>query len=192
MKTALIILDPINDIIHPKGKLAGGGTAEHAQSSGLIQALNQAVAIGREKGWLIIWVKIGFSAHYAEQPKHSPFFGKAHIAGALQLGEWGTDFHENLDVQSGDCIVVKHRISPFYNTPLESILRANTAERVVLTGVSTTWAVEAAARDAHDRDYRTVVVEDACAARNEEGHLDSIKHLGMIAEIRKVQGLQTL
>lgn len=53
-----------------------------------------------------------------------------------------------------DAVVVKHRISPFYATGLEAVLRAQRVERLVIAGVSSTWAVQAAARDAHDRDYR--------------------------------------
>jgi nicotinamidase-related amidase len=43
-------------------------------------------------------------------------------------------------------VVIKPRVSAFYGTDLESALRARKIERVVLAGVSTTWALQAAAR----------------------------------------------
>jgi isochorismate hydrolase len=48
-------------------------------------------------------------------------------------------------------------------------------KRLVPAGVSTAWAVQATARDAHDRDYQVVVVEDACAAASENEHKTSME-----------------
>jgi biuret amidohydrolase len=135
---------------------------------------------------------VGFSPRYHEQPKHSPFFGKAHEFRALELEQWGTEFHPELRVAPSDFVVTKSRVNVFYNTPLESLLRAQGIERVVLLGVSTTWAVEAAARDAHDRDYRVAVVEDACAAHDEEQHRASIRHLAAIADITTTAKLENI
>ncbi|CAG2145770.1 isochorismatase family cysteine hydrolase [Cupriavidus numazuensis] len=189
MKTALIVLDLINDIVHSEGKLAGGGTAAQAGARGLLAKANAVIAHARARRWPVIFVKVGFSDTYAEQPKASPFFGKAHTIGALTLGAWGTEFVEGLDVQASDSVVVKHRISAFSGTSLETILRANQVERVVLAGVSTTWAVESTARDAHDRDYRVVVIEDACAARSEEDHQHAMKNIAGIATVMTVDDL---
>lgn len=190
MRTALLVLDLINDIVDAQGKLAGGGTAAHARSQHLLANVNAVIAHARASQWPVIFVKVGFSAGYAEQPKASPFFGKAHTFGALALAGWGTDFVEGLDVQPSDTVVVKHRISAFYGTPLEAILRANRIERLVLTGVSTTWAVESTARDAHDRDYQVTVVQDACAARSDEDHGHALKNLAAIASVTAVEGLR--
>jgi nicotinamidase-related amidase len=61
-------------------------------------------------------------------------------------------------------------------------LRAHKVKRLILAGVSTAWAVQATARDAHDRDYQVVVVEDACAAASENEHKTSMELLGQIAK----------
>lgn len=189
MKTALLVLDLINDIVDAQGKLAGGGTAAHARSRDLLRHVNAVIGHARASQWPVIFVKVGFSEGYAEHPGESPFFGKAKAAGALALERWGTDFMQGLDVRPSDSVVVKHRISAFYGTPLETILRANRIERLVLTGVSTTWAVESTARDAHDRDYQVIVVEDACAARSAEDHAHALGNLAAIATVTSVDGL---
>ncbi|CAG2157125.1 Isochorismatase family protein YecD [Cupriavidus yeoncheonensis] len=189
MKTALIVLDLINDIVHAQGKLAGGGTAAQASARDLVAKTNKVVAHARACQWPRIFVKVGFSGTYAEQPKSSPFFGKAHAIGALTLGTWGTEFVEGLDVLSSDSVVVKHRISAFSGTALETLLRPAQVEHLVLVGVSTTWAVEATAREAHDRDYRVTVVEDACAARNEDDHRHAMKNIAAIAMVTSVDSL---
>lgn len=190
MNTAFIGLDYIFDIIHEEGKLARGSA--HVLDEAQIGRVNQALAIARAKGWLTVLVKVGFAAGYVNQPKNSPIFGSAHTTGALALGTPGTDFHSGIRADLADLVVVKPRVSPFYGTELEAALRARRIERVVLGGVSTAWAVQAAARDAHDRDYQVVVVEDLCAAATEAQHEASMELLRRIAWVVKTEELETL
>ncbi|PLP98305.1 cysteine hydrolase family protein [Cupriavidus pauculus] len=192
MQTALVVLDLINDIVHAQGKLAGSGTAAQAAARNLVTACNAVIAHARARQWPVIFVKVGFSEGYAEHPKDSPVFGKARAAGALKLGGWGTAFVDGLDVQPDDAVVNKHRVSAFYGTGLEAILRARHVNRLVLTGISTNWAVEATAREAHDRDYKVVVVENACAARSEDDHRQALKNLGAIGTVTTVAALPGL
>ena len=116
-------------------------------------------------------------------------FGRAHQFGALSLGDSGTDFHPDLDVQPGDLVLTKPRVSPFYGTALEPALRANHIDHLYLCGVSTSWAIQAAAREGHDRDYAITILEDACAAADANEHHTSLRMLGRIAEICKVAQL---
>jgi nicotinamidase-related amidase len=190
MKTALLTLDYINDIIHPQGRIAR--CAGHAAERGVIAVANRASALARARGWPVIHVKVGFSPSYVEMPQGSPMFSRAGEFQALNLDGEGTAFHADLDVQSGDAIVVKHRISPFYATSLEAVLRAQCIERLVIAGVSSTWAVQAAARDAHDRDYKVLVLEPACAAASEEEHQLSMRQLATIADIVTLDQLAAL
>ena len=59
MSTAFIGLDYIFDIVHPSGKMAA--SAAHVAERGVIAKANQALAIARNKGWLTILVKVGFT-----------------------------------------------------------------------------------------------------------------------------------
>ncbi|KMN82133.1 isochorismatase [Chromobacterium sp. LK11] len=190
MNTAFIGLDYIHDIMVDGGKVAR--CAEHARQRGVIAAANQAIAEARRRGWLVAQVKVGFAPSYVEQPKDSPLFGRAHEFGALDLSGPGTAFHPELDVRPEDAIVIKPRVSPFYATSLEAVLRAHRIERLILAGVSSTWAVQAAARDAHDRDYQVLVLEDGCAAASEEEHRISMRQLETIARIIRLDELAAL
>jgi nicotinamidase-related amidase len=79
--------------------------------------------------------------------------------------------------------VIKHRISAFYGTDLDQICRANNIERLILTGVSTSMAVELTAREAHDRDYHVTVITDAttCASDEEKNaSLSILKRIGLL------------
>jgi nicotinamidase-related amidase len=190
MNTAFIGLDYIIDIMHPEGKIAR--SAAHAAQRRVVEHANQALSFAQSKGWLRVLVKVGFEPGYADLPAHSPLFGRAKSLGALALNGRGTAFHPDLDSAAADLVIIKPRVSAFYGTRLEAVLRARRIERVVIAGVSTTWAVQATARDAHDRDYEVCILEDACAAISEEEHQQSIAMLGAIARIMKLDEVAAL
>jgi len=189
VRTAFIGLDYIIDIMHPSGKIARCAT--QATERKIISKANRALAIAHEKKWITILVKVGFHEQYIDQPKNSPIFGKAHELGALNLNAEGTAFHP--DLNTNDCLcIIKPRISGFYGTNLDAVLRANQIERVLLAGVSTSLAVQSTARDAHDRDYQVCIVEDLCAAGDLNEHQISIDLLSKIAKIISADDLKNL
>lgn len=168
LKTAIISLDIINEICHPKGKLAR--YADRIANKKIIERINRVTAWGREKGHLVIHVRVGFHPHYHDSSTRSALFKNAKNHQALLLTEWGGKFCEKLQVNPDDVQIIKHRVSAFYGTDLDLILRANSIETLILMGVSTSNAVELTAREAHDRDYHVVILEDTteCASDDEQ------------------------
>jgi nicotinamidase-related amidase len=110
---------------------------------------------------------------------------------ALKLGERGSDFHPELKISGDHLVMVKPRVNAFYGTPLEAALRANAIQRLVIAGVSSTWAVQSTARDAHDRDYQVCILEDACAAGDDAEHQSSMQLLSSIARLIHVDELES-
>ena len=190
MKTAFIGLDYIVDIMQHGGKIAG--SAPHAEEQNCVINANKALKIARAKNWLTILVKVGFSSSYQEQPKGSPLFGSLHSFDALNLELSGTNFHKDIDVHPSDLIITKPRVSGFYGTPLDAALRANKIERLIISGVSSEWAVQSTVRDAHDRDYKVYVLEEACAAHSMEAHKSSMKTLSTISKIIDIDYLEIM
>jgi ureidoacrylate peracid hydrolase len=190
MKTALLVIDFINDIVSQNGKIPS--CAKQVLEKKVIQKANTAIEFAREKNWLIIPIKVGFSSDYREQPKNSPIFGKANQFQALSLGQWGTEFHPDLNISANDNVIVKHRISPFYGTSLDLVLKNNSITRIVVSGVSSSWAIQSTVRDGHDRDYEMILLEDACAASTEEEHQTALKMCERIAKIIKTNDLSIL
>jgi nicotinamidase-related amidase len=190
MTPALLVIDPINDIVHPDGKLAScaAAVAEH----GVLARINTAVAHARAQGWPVIWVSVGFDNPTREISPRSKLFAGARGGAALKNDTWGTAFHEALDVAADDLFIVKPRVNPFYGTKLAVQLAANDIDTLLIAGVSTTMAVQCAARDAHDRDLRVVVLTDACADRSLAHHQASLDALALIAELRDTSSLATL
>ncbi len=190
MRTALVLIDLINDLIHPGGAMPT--CAAEVERRGVLAAVNQALEGVRARGWPTVLVKVGFRAGYPELPAHAPLLGRARELGALRLGQWGTEFHAELAVEPGDPVLVKHRLSPFHGTALTTLLRAGGIERLLLGGVSTAWALQAAAREAHDRDFHVVLVEDACAAASLQEHDQSIGQLSRLAAVVRAADLAGL
>ena len=175
VNTALIVLDLENDLIHPEGKLARN--AKMVIENSVIAKTNAAIQWARQRDALVIFVRVGFSQDYVECPTASPLFSYVQQAKALQLNTWGTELDSHLDVGENDVMITKHRVSAFYATPLQAILTARKIQQVMLCGVSTDFAVQTTAREAHDRDYQVSIVQDACAANSIEEHRNTIQLL---------------
>jgi nicotinamidase-related amidase len=88
----------------------------------------------------------------------------------LVAGTEGAAIHPAAAAREGEPIVVKHRISPFVGTDLETLLRANGIDTLVLAGVHTSGVVLSTVRQAGDLDYRLIVVRDCCADPDTELH----------------------
>lgn len=181
--TALLVIDFINEIVDVKGKLAGKGYANYVAAHNTFSKLNLMIEKAREKGMPVLFVRLGFSPGYTDWPSNSPLFGSAKKFGALQLGTWATDIHEAIVVKSTDQIITKNRVSAFYNTILDELLRKQQIHTLLIAGVATDLAVQSTARDAHDRDYKVVVLEDVCAAASDEDHIAAISLIAKIATI---------
>lgn len=183
MKSALLVIDFINEIVDQNGKLAGKGYAAFVEKAATFDHLNKAIGIFREKECPVVFVRLGFDHLYANQPKSSPIFGKANEFGILKAGEWSTKFHSSIDYRDSDLTIQKSRVSAFYDTPLATMLRNMGVSHVFIAGVATDLAVEAAARDAHDRDFAVTVVSDACAAATIEDHEESLRFFPKIGSV---------
>ena len=174
MKSIYLILDMQNDLIHVDGPNGKSPLGEQVRARDIVAKTAATIRKARDAGVAVGFVRVGFSADYHECPKNSPVFGGAPKAGLFKLGGWGTEIHPDLPAQPGDVQVTKHRVSPFYSTTLMAQLSAAGIQRIYCSGVSTQAVVQATVRDAHDRDFDVVVVEDACCAHSEEEHKNSM------------------
>ncbi|APC97189.1 cysteine hydrolase family protein [Francisella frigiditurris] len=182
----LLAIDFINDIVHPDGKL-GAKFTPYLQENNVLENATKAIKHAREKNILVAHVKVTFSKTYIECPEWSPIFGSAKKNNALELNTWGTQFHEKIDIKENDHILIKHRISAFYNTDLESVLRANKIEEIIIIGVSTDMTVELTSREAHDRDYKVTVLKDACGSHASDTHNASLANISRVGMVKTVQ-----
>jgi nicotinamidase-related amidase len=98
------------------------------------------------------------------------------------------DFSELVDdlVEPGDILITKRQWGGFYGTDLDLQLRRRGIQTVVLGGVATNFGVESTARQAWERSYSLVLVEDGTSSVSAEMHDFSIKkimpHLGKVVK----------
>jgi nicotinamidase-related amidase len=93
---------------------------------------------------------------------------------AEQIGNTaGRREHEILDDLApavGEPVLNKTTMSAFHSSGFERLVRAWGVEQLVFTGVSTNSCVEGTARDAADRGFRCLLVEDGCGAASRQLH----------------------
>lgn len=181
MKSIYLVLDMENDLIAEDGPSGKGPLGQQVRERGIIARTAAAIAKARAAGLPIGYVRVGFSGDYREAPTTSAIFNGARQHGLFKLGTRGTEVHAALAPQPGDFDIVKHRVSPFYATNLEPILRAHGIQRIFCSGVSTVAVVQGTVRDAHDRDYVCTVLEDCCASATAEDHEAAIRVLQRMA-----------
>lgn len=182
-KSIYLVLDMENDLVHVDGPNYKAVYAEQVSQRGVVQKTRLAIDKARAAGIPIGFVRVGFSPDYRECPPNSPAFSVARSRGIFKLGEWGSEVHADLGQRPEDFDIVKHRVSPFYSTTLEAVLRANHITRIYCSGISTNAVVQATVRDGHDRDYEIIVLEDCCCAPSAGEHDDAIRGLQRFCQL---------
>jgi nicotinamidase-related amidase len=86
----------------------------------------------------------------------------------------GNDFLERIRPLESEWICEKSRASAFYGTILDSYLRLNNVETVVLCGGTTSGCVRASAADAYSAGFQVIVAEDATFDRARSAHLANL------------------
>jgi nicotinamidase-related amidase len=117
----------------------------------------------------------------------------AYMDSAEDAGIWGTrtntpdslqnikfnsrraEFDDRLDIkEETDVIYCKKMPSPFFETPLQSLLVWHKVDTIILTGGSTSGCIRAAAVDSLSRGYRTIVPEECVADKHESYHFANL------------------
>lgn len=165
---ALVVLDMIEDLVGPSRTLAGNPLPDRVEECRIAENINTAIGAARRRGEPVIFVNLGFAEGYDDWPASSNIFAPAKPNSALRRDTPGTKIINAVDVASSDVVLSKPRVSPFYNTGLEVLLRTLGVDAVVLAGVATEHVVLAGARDGHDRDLMVTVLTDCCTSANDE------------------------
>ncbi len=151
--TALLLMD------YQPGILSGLKQPER-----LLQHAANAIEFVRARGGRIAYVRVAFTeADYASFPPYSLMGARVKAAGAaLRDGSPQAQVHASVAPHAGDIVVRKTRVGAFSTTDLHRQLKAAGIETVVLAGVHTSGVTLSTVREAHDLDYRIVVLADAC------------------------------
>ena len=109
--------------------------------------------------------------------KLRPFLSKGDFA----PGSFGHDLIDEL--KPADLSVDKVAFSAFYMSRLEFVLRKAGIETLVFAGIVTNGGVASTLRDAHVRDFATVLLSDGCAAFDERVHDATVSELSSVSPV---------
>jgi ureidoacrylate peracid hydrolase len=181
--TALLICDLQNDFLHPKGAYARAGQTSADIAAVPTRVKPVAEALRAKGGWIV-------STHFTLVPgrggepfvsphlkKLRPFLAKGDFA----PGSWGQDLIDEL--QPADMKVEKVAYSAFHMSRLEWVLRKAGIETLAICGIVTNGGVASTLRDAHVRDFHTILLSDGCAAFKREVHDTAIASLSAISPV---------
>lgn len=153
-------------------ELTKGNTANNqmAQERDLIGNARRVMDAARAAGIPVIHVTMGFREGYPEVSDRNKLFKMIKDHGILKAGSEQVEIRDEVKPLPGEVVVSRPRVNPFYNSELESILKARNIDTVAIMGIVTNFSVEAAARYAADADYRVIILEDCCASSRREDH----------------------
>ena len=134
-----------------------------SQSTDAIACVPGLIALARNAGMMVIHVVVAFRPGHPEVSHRNTVFSRLKASGMMVAGSEGAAIHPAAAAREGEPTVVKHRVSPFVGTDLETLLRSNSIDTLVLAGVHTSGVVLSTVRQAFDLDYRLIVVRDCCA-----------------------------
>lgn len=173
-RTAIVVVDMQNDFCHPGGWLASIGV-DITPARRPIPVLADALPVLRQAGVPVVWLNWGARPDRANLPPnvihvYDPMgtgvgIGSTVPTGApvLELGSWGAAVVDELVADPSDVWVHKHRMSGFWDTDLESVLRNLDVTTLLFAGVNADQCVLATLIDASCSGYDVVMLEDACA-----------------------------
>ncbi|MEO8013743.1 MAG: isochorismatase family cysteine hydrolase [Polaromonas sp.] len=182
--TALVIIDLQNDFLAADGAYARGGAVSAAA-----QALPPRVAVVaqalKSAGGMVVGSQFTLWPDAQGEPMVSlhlkslrPFLRRGDFApGSVGQG------HVPEIAPWVDVSVCKVAYSAFFNTQLDWVLRRAGITTVAVCGIVTNGGVASTVRDAHMRDYRTLVLADGCAAFRTQVHDTSLADMATVAQV---------
>ena len=154
--TALLIIDMLNDFLD---------RWDNAERAGLVERTNELVAIARERGIPVIWVRQEFKADLSDAFAEM----RAKNIQTVIEGTPGCQLDARLDRRDADHMIVKKRYSPFFETSLEDLLRQQGVSRLIIAGINTHACVRMAVIDAYQRDLEVIIASE-CVDSYDKAH----------------------
>ena len=158
-KPALVLVDMIEGFTNPECPLGCACPEVVAANAKLLQAF-------RKQGLPVMYTTVVF--HREDQAR--VFRDRVPALNVLTPDSHWIEVDERLAPVAGEPVVEKQWASAFHGTDIDSLLREQGVDSLVITGLTTSGCVRASVVDGLQYDYRVVVPREAVGDRNPEAH----------------------
>jgi nicotinamidase-related amidase len=169
--TALVIIDMQRDFVETGGfgESLGNDVSLLAE---IVPTVASLLAFARGSGWFVVHTRESHAADLSDCPPSKRFRGAPNarigdegpMGRILIRGEPGNAIVDTLAPAEGELVIDKPGKGAFYATLLTEELEARNITHLVFAGVTTEVCVQTSMREANDRGYDCLLVEDATAS----------------------------
>jgi biuret amidohydrolase len=169
-RTAVVMIDMQRDFLEPGGfgALLGNDVTPLRR---IVPACQQLLALARAHALMVIHTQEAHDPQLADCPPSKKARGGlatgigdiGPLGRVLVAGSPGADFIPELQPQPGDTVLRKPGKGAFHATGLDALLHARGITHLLVAGVTTEVCVQTTLREANDRGYECLLVQD-CAA----------------------------
>ena len=169
--TALVVIDMQRDFVDPGGfgEMLGNDVSLLRAA---IPPTERVLEMARKLGMFVVHTREGHRPDLSDLPAAKKARGRLDcgigdtgpMGRILVRGEYGHDIVDSLQPQPGEPVVDKPGKGSFYATDLDSILKTCGMTKLIVCGVTTEVCVHTTVREANDRGYDCLVLEDCVAS----------------------------
>ncbi len=169
--SALVVIDMQRDFLEPGGfgETLGNDLAPVIE---IIPTVAELIGLFRSRGWTILHTRESHAPDLSDCPPAKRARGKPALrigddgpmGRILVRGEPGNDIVGLCAPARGEIVIDKPGKGMFYATDVASILKERGITHLVFAGVTTEVCVQTSMREANDRGYDCLLIEDATAS----------------------------